>query len=113
MPASFLVRATRLELARFTPLEPKSSASANSATPAGIILIILIRALNVNNMVFRGVSYRAFYDIKVFLPWDIAVRSTVGWLTDLLHEKNFINSSNRTLPFFVWYKAAIKRFRHP
>jgi hypothetical protein len=52
----------------------------------------------VNIFVTSGVSYRAFYDIKVFLPWDIAVRSTAGWLTDLHHEKNFINSSNRTLP---------------
>ena len=59
---------------------------------------MFVQCLFVKVKHFGGVSYRAFYDIKVFLPWDIAVRFTAGWLTDLLHENNFINSSNRTLP---------------
>ena len=37
VPGAMLVREERLELSRVTPLEPKSSASTNSATLACVI----------------------------------------------------------------------------
>ncbi len=51
-----MVRKERLELSRVTPLEPKSSASTNSATLANIIISSYFKMISVNHLIQFGVD---------------------------------------------------------